>query len=139
MSKAEDRNDAEARRLVQWAFDNAAYYRKNAPVLVDDIQSFEDAGALIDTYRAGLVLVDPHPAMRAELVRWVGVEERLPDSDEIVLLWRAGDDTPWPGYLDGPRWRSADGVHMPNGSVTHWAKMPAGPSVSNDAQQESAA
>lgn len=127
MSKAEDRNDAEARRLVQWAFDNAAYYRKNAPLLVDDIQSFEDAGALIDTYRAGLVLVDPHPAMRAELIRWVLVEDQLPNAEEMVLLWREGDEAPWTGYLSGKQWFSALGFVFRFASVTHWAKLPAGP------------
>lgn len=121
--------DAEARDLVEWLFAQAAYYRKHAPDLTADIARFEDAAALIDTYRAGLVLVDPHPTMRAELIRWVGVDDAMPDADETVLLWRVGDDTPWPGYLDGHRWRSADGFHMQAGSVTHWAKMPAGPAV----------
>lgn len=121
--------DTEARGLVEWLFAQAAYYRKHAPNLTGDIARFEDAAALIDTYRAGLVLVDPHPAMRAELIRWVRAEDELPDADETVLLWREGDDTPWPGYLDGHRWRSADGFHIPAGSVTDWAKMPTGPTA----------
>lgn len=120
---------AEAQNLVEWLFDQAAYYRKHAPDLIADIKHFEDAAALIDSYRAGLVLVDPHPAMRAELVRWVRVEDAMPEDGELALLWRVGDDSPWIGYLDGRRWRHADGFHLPRGSVTHWAKMPAGPAV----------
>lgn len=30
------------------------------------------------TVTYGLVLVNPHPAMRAELVRWVSVDDALP-------------------------------------------------------------
>ena len=37
-----DDYQAEARRLVEWAFANAAYYKKHAPVLTDDIKGFED-------------------------------------------------------------------------------------------------
>ncbi len=124
-----DRVGADAPSLVEWLFEQAAYYRKHAPDLTRDICAFQDAAALIDSYRAGLELVDPHPAMRAELVRWVSINDALPEGDSIVLLWKDGDDSPWIGYLDGHRWRHADGYHMPRGSVTHWAKMPTGPAV----------
>lgn len=50
-----------------------------------------------------------------------------PDADETVLLCGPGDDSPWPGYLDIPHWRSADGLYLNPHRVTHWAKMPAGP------------
>lgn len=130
---------AEAQNLVEWLFDQAAYYRKHAPNLIADIKHFEDAAALIDSYRAGLVLVDPHPAMRAELVRWVRVEDAMPEDGELALLWRVGDDSPWIGYLDGRRWRHADGFHLPRGSVTHWAKMPAGPTAPAPRLEEASA
>lgn len=126
MSRPDD-YQAEATRLVEWAFANAAYYKKHAPVLIDDIQGFEDIAALLDTFRAGLVLVDPHPALHAELVRWVSVADALPDSDETVLVWQTNGEEPWPGYLDGDAWRSADGFWIAKGLVTHWAPMPAGP------------
>ena len=122
-----DDYQVEARRLVEWAFENAAYYKKNAPALTDDIQGFEDIAALLDTFRAGLILVPPHPVMQAELIRWVSVEDALPDADETVLIWAPGDDSPWPGYLDGDQWRSADGFFLAPMRVTHWAAMPTGP------------
>lgn len=118
--------DAEARDLVEWLFAQAAYYRKNAPLLEKDIARFEDAAALIDTYRAGLVLVDPHPAMRAELIRWVAPDDEIPDADETVLLDLADDDTCWPGYFDGQDWRSADGASIAPDNVIGWAAMPTG-------------
>lgn len=131
--------DAEARSLVEWLFAQAAYYRKHAPELTADIARFEDAAALIDTYRAGLVLVDPHPAMRAELIRWVRVEDQLPDAEEMVLLWREGDDSPWMGYLNGKQWFSAEGFVFRFPSVTHWAPAPTGPAASTDTPEEPAA
>ena len=122
-----DDYQAEARRLVEWAFANAAYYKKNAPALTDDIQGFEDIAALLDTFRAGLILVPPHPAMQAELIRWVSVSAELPDDGELVLLWLPGDECPWLGYLDGPEWRSAEGFPVPMTSGLFWAAMPTGP------------
>lgn len=131
--------DAEARSLVEWLFAQAAYYRKHAPDLTADIARFEDAAALIDTYRAGLALVEPHPTMRAELIRWVRVEDQLPDAEETVLLWREGDDFPWMGYLNGKQWFSAEGFVFRFPSVTHWARMPTGPAASTDTPEEPAA
>ena len=120
---------AEAQSLVEWLFKQAAYYRKHAPELRSDIQAFEDAAALIDSYRAGLVLVAPHPAMRAELVRWVVTKEEMPNNGERVLLWRAGDESPTVGHFDGRFWHVGDGFYMVRSAFTHWAKMPAGPAV----------
>lgn len=124
-----DDYQGEARRLIEWAFANAAYYKKNAPVLIDDIQGFEDIAALLDTFRAGLILVPPHPAMQAELVRWVSVSTDLPQDGELVLLWSDGDEYPWMGYLDGPEWRSAEGFPVPMTSNLFWASMPTGPAL----------
>lgn len=125
-----ERVGADAPSLVEWLFEQAAYYRKHAPDLTRDINAFQDAAALLDSYRAGLELVDPHPAMCAELVRWVSVDDALPDADETVLICGPGDDSPWLGYLDTPHWRSADGLYLNPHRVTHWAKMPTGPAAS---------
>lgn len=129
-----DDYQAESRRLMEWAFANAAYYRKHAPLLTADIQNFEDTGALLDSYRAGLVLVAPHPAMRAELIRWVSVQDALPDDGELVLFWGAEDDSPWLGYLDGAELRSAEGLPFPMMSGLFWAAMPAGPASTQPAE-----
>ena len=122
-----DDYQAESRRLVEWLFGQAAFYRKHAPACASDIQNFEDAAALIDSFRAGLVLVDPHPAMQAELTRWVHRADALPAAGELVLLWSDRDESPWVGYLEGDIWRSAEGLPFPLMSVTHWASMPTGP------------
>lgn len=127
-----DDYQAEAHQLVEWLFGQAAFYRKHAPACASDIQNFEDAAALIDSFRAGLVLVDPHPAMHAELIRWVSVADCLPAEDELVLLWRGGDDSPWVGYRvrnlrRGDHWCGADGMPFDISCATHWASMPAGP------------
>ena len=121
--------ESEARTLVEWLFAQAALIRKHAPDRRFDIAKLEDSAALIDSFRAGLVLVNPHPLMRAELVRWVSVDDALPDADETVLICGPGDDSPWPGYLDSPHWRSADGFYLNPHRVTHWAPMPTGPAV----------
>ncbi|MDD3328321.1 MAG: DUF551 domain-containing protein [Zoogloea sp.] len=92
-------------------------------------RDIKSAAALLDSYQAGLVLTAPHPAMCAELVLWVSVDDALPDADETVLICGPGDDSPWPGYLDSPHWRSADGLYLNPHRVTHWAKMPAGPAA----------
>lgn len=123
-----DDYQAESRRLVEWLFGQAAFYRKHAPACSGDIQAFKDAAALIDTFRAGLVLVDPHPTMQAELIRWVRMADELPPDDgRMVLLWADGDEMPWYGYREGSELRSAEGLHFPMGSVTHWAERPTGP------------
>ena len=117
----------EARDLSAWLHRQAEVYRRHAPALTDDIERLQNAGALLDSFQAGLVPVTPHPLMAMELIRWVSVEDALPDADETVLIWAPGDDSPWPGYLDGDQWRSADGFFLPPMRVTHWAAMPAGP------------
>lgn len=122
-----DDYQAEARALSDWLHAEAKVYRKHAPSLVDSIRMLEDAAALLDTFQAGLVPVTPHPLMQMELIRWVSVADALPDADETVLVWQTNGEEPWPGYLDGDAWRSADGFWIAKGLVTHWAPMPAGP------------
>ena len=118
----------EARALVEWLFTQAAFYRKHAPACAGDIQKFEDAAALIDTFRAGLVLVPPHPAMQAELIRWTRMADELPPDDgSMVLLWAEGDEMPWYGYREGSELRSAEGQPYARDTVTHWAEHLTGP------------
>lgn len=119
---------AEARRLVEFLQTLSAALKGWKGAGMKDVRSdINAAAALLDSYQAGLVLTAPHPAMCAELVRWVSVDDALPDADETVLICGPGDDSPWPGYLDSPHWRSADGLYLNPHRVTHWAKMPAGP------------
>ena len=131
-----DDYQAEACRLRDWAFAQARYYRKHAPACTIDIAAFEDIAALLDTFRAGLVLVPPHPAMHAEIVRWVRVEDALPDADETVFVLSPGDDCPWPAYTDGARWYEADG--MPCLAPEYWATLPTGPQLTAPAARSTA-
>lgn len=119
----------QAKGLVDWLYKQARVYNRHAPGLVEDIQKFQDAATLLDTFQAGLVLIAPHPAMRAELIRWTATAAEMPDplSGELLLLWASSDEFPWVGYLDGDFWRSAEGLPFPLDSVTHWAAMPKGP------------
>lgn len=135
MSPAAQRTNTEAQRLVEFLFSQAAHYRKHAPDLTTDIKGFQDSAALLDTYRAGLELVDPHPTMRAELIRWTPVDDTPPADLEEVLLWYAGDASPLIGWLDGHLWYSADGRVMHFQSVTHWARLPKGPAADTPTRQ----
>lgn len=132
MSRAD--YDTEARELTDWLFAQADIYRKYAPGLTDDIQRFEDAAALIDSYRAGLTLVDPHPAMRAEVVRWVSVTQYLPLDEETVLIIPSGEAEVFIGYLYGGVWYH-DSTSEVKGDVLYWAKFPAGQQM-HDAMTE---
>jgi len=62
-----------------------------------------------------------------EKIHWAEASERLPDADTTVLCcWQDASDEPtWPGYTDGERWFSADG--MPAPAPAFWAHMPGGP------------
>lgn len=60
-----------------------------------------------------------------ERVRWHEACKTLPDAETTVMLIIDGDDAAWPGYHDGERWRTADG--MPTGHVIYWADMLVGP------------
>lgn len=124
---------AEANSLVKWLFEQADLTRKHAPDRRFVIAKLEDSASLIDSYRAGLVLTNPHPLMCAELVRWVSTDDARPCHGEMVLLWAPGDEGPWMGYFDGEGWRShgdiPGGLPYPSTSVTHWASMPTGPAT----------
>ncbi len=137
MSAATNDYADEAPELVDFLHRQAAFFRKHGgTVLKDDAQKLSDAASLLDSYRAGLVLVDPHPLLGAELIRWVPVSKAMPDADEIVLQRIVGptETYVWSGYYDGERWVSG-AIALGSGAVTHWAKLPAGPAVS-DATEE---
>lgn len=60
------------------------------------------------------------------LLRWIPVEESLPDSDLTVMTFSpVGSDEPvWLGYWDGEFWYSAEGFRI---FVTHWMEFPEPP------------
>lgn len=125
----------EARKLVEWAHANSAYYKKNAPMLVTDIRAFEDCAATLDAFSSGLAVVPPHRAMHMELIRWVQPTADLPDGDEIVLVVVNGAVTR--GVLEPSGWYEAGGMRFTH-PVQFWAYYPAGPQM-HDAMTEEAA
>lgn len=62
-----------------------------------------------------------------EMIQWIPVTERKPDSDTTVLLFNPDVDEPvWSGYRDdnGDQWVYVDGMIA---EPTHWAEQPRGP------------
>ncbi|MCK6396043.1 DUF551 domain-containing protein [Zoogloea sp.] len=138
MSAATNDYADEAPELVDFLHRQSAFFRKHGgTVLKDDAQKLADAASLLDSYRAGLVLTDPLPALGVELIRWVSVSKAVPDADETALLRIVGptETYVWAGYYDGERWVSAEGVPLGGDVVTHWAEFPAGPAVSDAAEE----
>lgn len=126
---SEKSTDCEAKLLVNYLHNFAGFIRKYGDrSLIGEANTMADAASLLDSYRAGVALVDPHPITAAELVRWVSVDAALPDADITVLLVIAGDDEVRLGFYDGAEWRDADGMPI-HGQVLHWADMPAGPQL----------
>lgn len=68
--------------------------------------------------------------MTAEVIDWIPVAERLPDSELTVLVAFDGADEPtWLGFHDGHVWHDAcTGAEFVD-RATHWAEMPAGPAT----------
>lgn len=65
--------------------------------------------------------------MTTETITWIPIGEKLPDDDSTVLLFHPDASEPvWPGYRDGRRWKTAEGMIV---VPTHWAAMPGGPSA----------
>lgn len=136
MSDHAESIQAEAREIVEWLFAQVKVYRRHAPALTEDIKRFEDAAALIDSFRAGLAVVPPHRALHMELVRWVRPTADLPDGDEIVLVVVNGAVTR--GILEPSGWYEADGMRFTH-PVQFWARYPAGPQMHDALTEESAA
>lgn len=63
-----------------------------------------------------------------EVLRWVDVEERLPDEDRLVLVFApdASGERVWPGYCLDDKWHCLTGF-VKSDAVTHWAELPVGP------------
>lgn len=65
-----------------------------------------------------------------EGIEWLDVNESLPDDEMTVLLYHPTLNEPvWLGYCLGEGWFTADGQPLSDGTVTHWAEMPAGPEL----------
>jgi hypothetical protein len=69
-----------------------------------------------------------------ELMKWIEVSEDMPDDSIDVLVFGKMCETDtnsfvWPGYFDSADdcWRCSHGNEIER--VTHWAEMPAGPSI----------
>lgn len=73
--------------------------------------------------------------MTPETITWIPVTERLPDADEMVLIYDPTHYKPvWLGYLigigDTGRWYDVDdNYHMTAQAITHWAEIPKGPTT----------
>lgn len=126
----------DTRKLIDWCFANAAYYKKHAPLLKPDIERFEDCAAALDAFQAGLSLVPPHPAMHAELVRWVRPTADLPDGDVVVMVVVNGVVTR--GVLEPSGWHEAGGMRF-MAPVQFWAYYPTGPQMHDALTEEAAA
>jgi hypothetical protein len=66
----------------------------------------------------------------ARLMRWISVEEKMPDRCDIVLV--CGPDIPycskaWAYEKDRP-WHDHFGLKYEKNSITHWMPLPARPS-----------
>ena len=61
--------------------------------------------------------------LKAQVPRWIPVEERLPKKEEDVLVHYAGGriDMDWVGKLGAFRWEEV------NGEATHWMHLPQPP------------
>ncbi|WAR45485.1 DUF551 domain-containing protein [Methylomonas rapida] len=63
-----------------------------------------------------------------EGIEWLDVNESLPDDEMTVLLYHPTLNEPvWLGYFFQHFFYDVQGNQHPNGAVTHWADMPAGP------------
>jgi hypothetical protein len=69
---------------------------------------------------------DSESSWKTSVLRWIPVEQDLPDDDLAVLC--ADDETIWIGYRDAGKWFSV-GSNEWNGSnewpdVKYWAELP---------------
>ena len=74
------------------------------------------------------------PTIEAEPVKqeWISVKDRLPERDQKVLVYDAGDETEIHVYhlredLDGLYWDDESGWAVDFENVTHWMPLPEPP------------
>ena len=123
-----DDYQAEARALVEWLYGQAALYEKHAkhaPALKFYIQRLRDAAALLDAFQAGLLIVPPHPLMRAELVQWVDPEKDRPPLKTEFLVFVEG--RVHVGFKDEHGWIESGECGWYVEEIDAWAEIPRGP------------
>jgi hypothetical protein len=65
--------------------------------------------------------------MTTETIEWHAVADKMPDSDQTVLVQAPDVDEPiWLGFHDGELWVSVDLVPYEEGQVIAWAELPRG-------------
>lgn len=79
-------------------------------------------------------IIDKQPTIEAEPVKqeWISVKDRLPERDQKVLVYDAGDETEIHVYhlredLDGLYWDDESGWAVDFENVTHWMPLPEPP------------
>lgn len=61
-------------------------------------------------------------------IEWIDCELQMPDADMAVLIYAPrAEDPVWLGFFDGLNWRDVEA--MTADGVTHWAELPAPPTV----------
>lgn len=63
-----------------------------------------------------------------EKLCWYACEAKLPDDGEAVLMFGSAFDEVREGYIEAGTWHLPD-AHVIDGEITHWARMPFGPSL----------
>lgn len=87
-------------------------------------RAFADAEDVLDEAASALEqLQAENEKLKAQVPRWIPVEERLPKKEEDVLVHYAGGriDMDWVGKLGAFRWEEV------NGEATHWMPLPQAP------------
>lgn len=128
---------AEAVKLVAWLHRMSEFFSRHAPALREDIENFADAAALLDSFRAGLVPVTYHPAMRMETVRWVDPAVTMPAPDVSILMIVEGIRevvSGWSVSIDKRTCFHGDAYALNGARVLFWAYLPAGPILDGPAE-----
>ena len=67
-----------------------------------------------------------------ESIKWIPVDEELPDDGITVLINHPRLDEPtWLGYYERGIWFTVEHERLPDNAVTHWADTPAGVEANN--------
>jgi hypothetical protein len=71
-----------------------------------------------------------------EILTWIDVDDKYPDTEITVLLFVPGHSEPvWPGYYDeGGEWRFCNGAVI-DFDVVAWAEMPVGPQPNQNREE----